>query len=526
MKDHSVIIDRSEDPPAIRFSEVFNAAVAFIDRHLEEGRGDKAAIRTAHGEVTYVKLARRVNRCGNALKKLGIAPGERVLLVVKDCPFFFYLVWGAIKAGIIPVALNTLLRARDYRYVIEDSRCAAVIYSPEFAAEVEAAARESLHKPAHLLPTEGEGAMQDLLSDAPNRLAPEPTAPEDDCLWLYSSGSTGAPKGVVHGHRDSVVTSQHFAVETLGIGEDDVIFSAPRLFFSYGFGSSMTFPLWTGATVVLSDQVPSPESSFEIIERFRPTVYFGVPTLYAQQLAALEKLNPDLSSIRFAVSAGEPLPAEIFRSFREKTGITILDGIGSTEVHHIFISNTLKDFRPGTSGRVVPGYQAKIVIEDGAPAARGEVGILWVKGDSITRCYWNHPERTAETIRDGWIDTGDTYYQDEDGYYVYCGRTDDMLKVGGIWCSPAEIEARLIEHPAVLEAAVVGRADGDGLIKPAAFVVLKDPEMSDDKLADGLVDHCKAGLARYKYPRWISFIDELPKTATGKIQRFQLRDNA
>ncbi len=248
MRDHTVTVDRSETPAAIRYSEIFNSAVPFIDRHLEEGRGDKVAIRTAHGDVTYVKLAKRVNRCGNALRKLGIRPGERILLVVKDCPFFFYLVWGAIKAGIIPVALNTLLRAPDYRFMIEDSECAMVAYSPEFAAEIEAAARDAMHKPAHLLPTEGAGSLQGLLNDAPNRLAPEPTGADDDCLWLYSSGSTGAPKGVVHRHRDSVFTSQRFGVETLGIREDDVIFSAPRLFFSYGFGSSMTVPTrrWLG----------------------------------------------------------------------------------------------------------------------------------------------------------------------------------------------------------------------------------------------------------------------------------------
>ncbi len=526
MKDHSVIIDRSEDPPAIRFSEIFNSAVPFIDRHLEEGRGNKVAIRTEHGEVTYVKLAKRVNRCGNALKSLGIRPGERMLMVVKDCPSFFYLLWGAIKAGIIPVPLNTLLRTADYRYMIEDSECAALVYSPEYAAEVEPAAASASHRPAHLIPTEGEGGLQDLLNASPNRLDALRTGPRDDCLWLYSSGSTGVPKGVVHAHRDSVITSQYFGVDFLGIREDDVIFSAPRLFFSFGFGSSLTFPLWIGATVALSDQIPSPESSFALIERFKPTVYFGVPTLYARQLAALDTLEPDLGSIRFAVSAGEPLPGELFRGFREKTGITILDGIGSTEVHHIFICNRLDDFKPGTSGRVVPGYQVKIVGEDGAPAPQGDVGTLWAKGDSVTTCYWNHPERTAEAIQDGWIDTGDTYYQDEDGYFVYCGRTDDMLKVGGIWCSPAEIEARLVEHPAVLEAAVVGRDDDDGMVKPAAYVVLKDPAGAGDALVDGLVSHCKAGLAHYKYPRWISFIDELPKTATGKIRRFQLRENS
>ena len=526
MKDHTVTVDCTENPSAIRFSEVFNCAVPFIDRHLDEGRGDKNAIRTEDGDVTYRELAERVNRCGNALISLGIAPGDRVLMVVKDSPEFFYVMWGAVKAGIIPVPLNTMLRAHDYEFMIEDSACTAIVYSPKFAAEVEPAAKATHHRPAHVIPTEGEGSLITLMAAASAELAPVPTTADDDSFWLYSSGSTGTPKGVVHRHGDSFYTSQYFAVETLGINADDVIFSAPRLFFSYGFGNAMTFPLWVGATVVLTDNVPTPESTFDIIERFRPTVFFGVPTLFAYQLAALDTLKPDLSSIRFAISAGEPLPAELFRGFREKAGITILDGIGSTEVHHIFIANTMADNKPGVTGKPVTGYEVKIVGEDGTPIPQGEIGVLMAKGRSIARYYWNNPEKTAKTMLGDWFHTGDTYYQDEDGYYVYCGRNDDMLKVGGIWCSPAEIEARLVEHPAVLEAAVVGRNDGDGLTKPAAYVVLKDPQVACDGLTGELVDHCKAALARYKYPRWIDFIDELPKTATGKIQRFRLRENA
>jgi benzoate-CoA ligase family protein len=301
------------------------------------------------------------------------------------------------------------------------------------------------------------------------------------------------------------------------------VFSAAKLFFAYGFGNAMSFPLWAGATAVLSDARPTPEMTFDVIQRFRPTVYFGVPTLYAAQLKALETAKPDLSSLRLAISAGESLPADIFRRWRARTGLSILDGIGSTEGLHIFISNTAKDARAGTSGKVIPGYEAKIVGDDGKPVARGETGRLMVKGDSAAKYYWNQPEKTAATMVDGWLNTGDTYTQDADGYYVYSGRSDDMIKVGGIWCSPIEIESRLIEHPKVLEAAVVGRADDDGLVKPAAYVILKDAKDVSPALEAELLEHCKSGLARYKYPRWFSFVAELPKTATGKIQRFKLR---
>ena len=285
----------------------------------------------------------------------------------------------------------------------------------------------------------------------------------------------------------------------------------------------MTFPLWVGATAVLSDRRPSPEMTFDVINRFKPTLYFGVPTLYASQLRAMESTSPDLSPVRACVSAVEALPADIFRQWQAKTGLAILDGIGSTEALHIFISNRPDDYRPGTSGRPVPGYQARIIDDEGRPVPQGEPGQLVVEGGSLARYYWNNPEKTAETMVGGWINTGDTYLQDKDGYYVYCGRNDDMIKVGGIWCSPVEIESRFIQHPKVLEAAIVGRADEEQLIKPEAFIVLKRSSDSGDALAEELLDHCKSGLARYKYPRWFNFVEELPKTATGKIQRFKLR---
>ncbi|MEK7819540.1 MAG: benzoate-CoA ligase family protein, partial [Pseudomonadota bacterium] len=357
-------------------------------------------------------------------------------------------------------------------------------------------------------------------------LTPTPTRAEDDCFWLYSSGSTGRPKGTIHRHRGMVVTSQHFGVGALGIRESDTFFSAAKLFFAYGLGNAMTFPLWVGGTAVLLDARPTPQSTLDMIESFRPTLYFGVPTLYAAQLQALEKVTPDLSSLRLCVSAGEALPADIFRRWKERTGLVIIDGIGSTEALHMFISNVEGNIKPGSSGVPVPGYRARIVDEHGRDAKPGQSGQLMISGGSTARCYWNNPERTAGTMVGEWLNTGDTYIQDADGYYIYCGRNDDMLKVGGIWCSPFEIESKLIEHPGVLEAAVVGHVDKDGLIKPMAYVVPKNPADAGDVLAADLQKLCKDGLAPYKYPRWVNFAKELPKTATGKIQRFKLRDAA
>jgi len=523
MAENIITVDSTVSPAGIGFSDSFNVAAPFIDRHIDEGRGSKIAICGVFGEVTYAQLAERVNRAGNALIGLGLSPGARIEMMVKDCPEFFYVFWGAIKAGFLPVPLNTLLRHGDYQYMIEDSTCEAVIYSAEFAGEVEPAVKAASPAPAHVLSTEGDGSISALMEMASGTLKAAPASPDDDCFWLYSSGSTGRPKGTVHVHKDIPVTAVHYAVEVLGMQEDDICFSAAKLFFAYGLGNAMTFPLWVGATAVLDARPPSPAMTFEVIEKYRPSFYFGVPTLYAAQLRAMDEATPDLSSLRGYISAGEALPPDIFRRWQEKTGGAILDGIGSTEILHIFISNAEGDHRPGASGRIVPGYRAKVLGDDGNEVTQGEPGVLMIAGDSIAKYYWNRPEKTASTMKGDWIDTGDTYYQDEDGYFVYCGRNDDMMKVGGVWCSPFEIEAKLIEHPKVLEAAVVARADDDELVKPEAFIVLNDPEDAGDAMAAELLEHCKDGLARYKYPRWFNFVEELPKTATGKIQRFQLR---
>jgi benzoate-CoA ligase family protein len=526
MQDHTVTIDDSVSPSKITYAPVFNVAIPFIDRHLVEGRGDKVALRTAgQPDITFRELADGVSKAGNVLLSAGVKPGERVLMVIKDCPHFHYVFWGAIKAGIIAVPLNTLLKAKDYKFMIGDSGCTALVYSPEFAGEVEAALGQIDNPPATIMKTEGTGsALTGLMKDASITLEPAPTTEDQDCFWLYSSGTTGTPKGAIHRHRDMVVTSQHYGVEVLGIRESDVTFSAAKLFFAYGLGNNMTFPLWVGATAVLYPGPPTPDSMFETIETYRPSIYYGVPTLYAAQLRALEQAPRDTGSLRICVSAGEALPGDIFRRWEKATGTRILDGIGSTEALHIFISNLEDDVKPGSSGRIVPGYEARVLDEKGMDAPDGEAGKLVIRGASTARIYWNNPEKTADTmLADGWLNTGDTYIRDAEGYFTYCGRSDDMMKVGGIWCSPFEIEARLIEHPKVLEAAVVGEEDEAGLTKPKAYIVLKEASDAGDAMAADLIEHCKDGLARYKYPRWFEFVDSLPKTATGKIQRFRLR---
>jgi benzoate-CoA ligase family protein len=518
-------VDRSRSPSVFSFAPGFNVAAPFIDRHVAEGRGGKVAIRCQAGDVTYAELAEQVNRCGNALRELGLAAGQRMLMVLRDGPEFFSLFWGAIKAGIIPVPLNAILRAADYRVIVEDSGASAIVYSPELAGEVEPALAPGA--PPIALPVDGgPRSLRARLAGASPRLDPVPADALAPCFWLYTSGSTGRPKGAVHRHRDMVVTSEQFGRGVLGIAETDVIFSAAKLFFAYGLGNAMTFPLWAGATTTLLDARPTARNTLEHIARFRPTLYFGVPTLYAAQLEELEAAAHDLGSLRLCVSAGEPLPAEVFRRWQHRTGLTILDGLGSTEALNTFLSNRPGDVRPGTSGRPVPGYQVRIVGPDGGELPPGEPGRLQVQGASTAVCYWNNPEKTAQAMQGDWLDTGDTYVVDDDGYYRHCGRSDDMLKVGGLWCSPTEVESRLIDHPAVLEAAVAGIPDASGNIKPEAWIVLRTGHAASDALADALMLHCKHHLAPYKFPRRVHFVAELPRTATGKIQRYLLRSSA
>jgi len=519
---HTVLVDESVTPNALRFSEIFNVAVAFIDRHVADGRGDHVALRCEGEEVTYAQLAENVGRAGNALLKLGLTPGDRLVMAALDGPMFFYIFWGAVKAGVIPIAASTFLKAAEYRFLIADAQCAGFVYSSALAAEVADIARASPHLRV-VLPIEGRNSLAELVAAAAPRLDPAPTTATADCFWLYSSGSTGNPKGVVHLHRDMVVTSERYGRKIAGIKPDDIVFCASKLFFSFGFGGGMTFPLWVGASTVVQPERATAELALDYLERSRATVFFGVPTLYSQMIHAYEKRPRRLGGLRRCLSAGEALPATVFNRWKDLTGVSILDGIGSTEVLHIFVSNRIDDIRPGTSGRPVAGYEVKIVGEDGNVVPEGEIGTLWVKGESNARCYWNNPEKSRTTMVGAWLNTGDMYYVDADGYYVNAGRGDDMLKVGGMWCSPIEIEAKLLEHPKVREAAVIGRPDEDNLIKPAAYLVLRNPEDENDASAAELRHFCKDQLTGFKYPRWIHFVPELPKTITGKIQRFKLR---
>lgn len=521
-RTHRVDIDESTNPHTLNFSSPFNVAVPFIDRHVAEGRGQMVALRHPHGDVTYSQLAENVSRAGNALLDLGFKPGERLLMASLDDPMFFYVFWGAIKAGIIPIAASTFLKGSDYDFLVADSQCAGFVYSSALASEA-AAARGSDLNLRLMLPMDGDNSIAKRMEGASPHLEPAPTTPTTDCFWLYSSGSTGNPKGVVHVHRDMVVTSERYGRRIAGIDPDDIVFCASKLFFSFGFGGGMTFPLWRGASIVVQPERTTATLALDYIENSGATVFFGVPTLYGQMVQELEKRPRKLSRLRRCLSAGEALPAPIFNKWMDLTGVSILDGIGSTEVLHIFVSNRIDDIRPGTSGRPVPGYEVKIVDENGQPVRQGDVGTLWVKGESNARCYWNNSEKTAETMRGEWLNTGDMYYVDSDGYYVNAGRGDDMLKVGAMWCSPIEIESKLLEHPKVREAAVIGRADENSLIKPAAYLVLSDPKDENEQTVAELQKFCKEQLAGYKYPRWFHFVSELPKTATGKIQRFKLR---
>jgi benzoate-CoA ligase family protein len=509
--------------PQLEFPSPFNIAELLIDRHLAEGRGHKIAVRNFERDVTYAELIASINRFGNALTTLGLRPGDRLAMVVKDCPEFIYLFFGAIKVGVVPIPLNSLLRANDFAFIFEDSRCAALVYSPEFAQELEAAIARSPWRVARVLPLQGPASLSELTRAASPELMALPTQAGDDCFWLYSSGTTGRPKGVVHVHRNIAVTCQRFAIETLGVEESDVFFSVPRLYFSYGLGCAMTNPLWVGGTAILDDRRPTPQTVAEVFRRFKPSIFAAVPTFYASLLNAGGMTRANFSNLRRALSGGEATPAEIMRRWRWLTGVPITEVIGCTETLHIYMGNRIDDIRVGTLGKPVSGYQVKLIDELGRVINDQRPGRLWVKGQSLARCYWNNPEKTAQTFVDGWMDTGDTMFRDADGYYVFCGRADDMMKVSGRFVSPFEIEATIVEDARVLEAAVIGRPDNDGLIGIQALIVLKNDALATEVTADEIRLLCKSRLAHYKYPKWITFVDHLPKTATGKIQRYKLR---
>ena len=502
----------------------YNAAEDLLGRNLAAGRAGKTAFVDAAGRHTYGEVAARAARFAGALERRGVRREARVALAMFDSADLVACFLGAIKAGAVPVPLNTRLAARDYAFILADSRADALVVSAPLAATVLAEGPAPRIVLVDGADGGGRPTLAAALADAPAAREAAPTSADDMCFWLYTSGTTGAPKGVVHLHGHLAATADLYAVPVLGIREDDIVFSAAKLFFAYGLGNALTFPMAVGATAVLLPGPPEPEAVRAALQRERATLFFGVPTLYAMLLAGGAAPEAGAHALRLCVSAGEPLPADILRRWRARTGADILDGIGTTEMLHIFVSNRAGEVAPGATGRAVPGYEVRLVRDDGSLCGPGEMGVLEVSGPTSALMYWNRRAQTKDTFRGPWTRTGDNFEMDADGLLTYRGRNDDMLKVGGIYVSPFEVEGALVRHEAVLEAAVVGAADGDGLVKPKAFVALRAGVEATPELAGELKAFVRADLAAYKYPRWIEFVDELPKTATGKIQRFKLRD--
>jgi len=507
--------------------ERFNFSEHLLETNARRAR--KVAYVDDAGRLTYAELAERVRRFAAALRELGVRREERVLLLMHDTNDWPVAFLGSLYAGVVPVAVNTLLTAADYAYMLEHSRAQAAFVSAPLLPTLEAAMRDSSNEVRTVVVPRGraEGTaidLEELLARNEPRAVPAATRPDEPGFWLYSSGSTGRPKGTVHTHANLYWTAELYGKAVLGLREDDLCFSAAKLFFAYGLGNALTFPLSVGASVLLMSERPTPDAVFKRWVEGRPKVFFGAPTGYAGMLASSDLPARSDVALRLCSSAGEALPADIGSRFTRLFGCEIIDGIGSTEMLHIFISNRPGDVRYGTSGKPVEGYRAEIRDQDRVITAANEVGDLYVEGPSAALMYWGDRQRSRDTFQGAWTRTGDKYLRDDQGYYVYAGRTDDMLKVSGQYVSPFEVEATLMQHPAVLEAALIGIADRDGLTRPKACVVLKNPKLASEPLSDELKEFVKQRLAPHKYPRLVEFLPELPKTATGKIQRFRLRE--
>jgi 4-hydroxybenzoate-CoA ligase len=508
-------------------SGAYNAVTYLLDRNIDEGRASKLAYTDTVSELTYGELQRQSCRVANLLKRLGVRREERVAMIMLDTVDFPAVFLGAIRAGVVPVPLNTLLTADQYAYVLADCR-ARVLFISEALLPVVKDMVGRMADLDHVVVAGNDAHGHKKLS---NELAAESdvfttaaTHPDEPAFWLYSSGSTGNPKGVRHLHASLAATAETYAKQVLGIREDDVCLSAAKLFFAYGLGNALTFPMSVGATSVLNTERPTPAAMFALMNKYNPTIFYGVPTLFSAMLND-ESLKTQRGGTRLRVctSAGEALPESVGNAWKTRFNVDILDGVGTTELLHIFLSNAPGDIKYGCSGRAVPGYKVRLVNEAGTDVADGEIGELLVDAPSAGDGYWNQRSKSRRTFEGPWTRTGDKYIRDAEGRYTFCGRSDDMFKVSGIWVSPFEVESALITHPAVLEAAVVPEADGEGLLKPKAFVVLR-ANTATSGLDEALKEHVKQKIGVWKYPRWIETVDTLPKTATGKIQRFKLRD--